>query len=103
MSRLRTSLVGMGMAVSLAVPPAVAQQAPDRDKKDGERQIEESVRESIENIMRAIEGLIDSVPIYEMPEIQKNGDILIRRKKRTPEPKPEPDEKTSPNGDSSST
>ena len=79
---------------------AFAQQPPAPDRKDGERKIEESVRESIENIMRAIEGLIDSVPIYEMPEIQENGDIIIRRKKRTPEP--EPDE-PAPNGDSSST
>ena len=98
MSRLRKTLAGVAVVISLAAPPVFAQAPPD--ERDGGRDIEESVRESIENIMRAIEGLIDSVPIYEMPEILENGDIIIRRKKRDPAPEPG---KPAPNGDSSST
>ncbi len=35
--------------------------------------------------MRALEALIDSIPQYEMPEINEHGDIIIRRK-RPPAP-----------------
>ena len=53
---------------------------------------EDMAREAIEQLMRALELMIDSIPQYEMPEIEENGDIIIRRKRRTPRPEPsEPD------------
>jgi len=39
--------------------------------------------------MRALELMIDSIPQYEMPEIEENGDIIIRRKRQAPHPKPD--------------
>ncbi len=45
-------------------------------------------REAIEQLMRALEMMIDSIPQYEMPEIEENGDIIIRRKRRTQQPEP---------------
>ena len=47
-------------------------------------------REGIERLMRALEALIQSIPQYEMPEINENGDIIIRRK-RHGEPAPDDD------------
>ncbi len=49
---------------------------------------EDMAREAIEQLMRALELMIDSIPQYEMPEIEEYGDILIRRKRRTPRPEP---------------
>ncbi|MHA1152254.1 MAG: hypothetical protein ACTSQ7_06235 [Alphaproteobacteria bacterium] len=50
---------------------------------------EDMAREAIEQLMRALELMIDSIPQYEMPEIKDNGDIIIRRKRRTPRPEPD--------------
>ncbi len=49
---------------------------------------EDMAREAIEQLMRALELMIDSIPQYEMPQIEDNGDIIIRRKRRTPRPAP---------------
>jgi hypothetical protein len=49
---------------------------------------EDMAREAIEQLMRALELMIDSIPQYEMPEIEENGDIIIRRKRRAPRPEP---------------
>ena len=49
---------------------------------------EDMARGAIEQLMRALELMIDSIPQYEMPEIEENGDIIIRRKRRTPRPEP---------------
>jgi hypothetical protein len=49
---------------------------------------EEMAREAIEQLMRALELMIESIPQYEMPEIEENGDIIIRRKRRPPHSEP---------------
>ena len=95
MNRFLKTFGAAAIVLSLGAAPALAQQPSP--KGSDRNQIEESIRNSIEKILRAFQGLADSVPIYEMPEIQKNGDILIRRKQRKPAPKP------GANDDSSST
>ncbi len=55
---------------------------------DDRGRAEDMAREAIEQMMRALELMIDSIPQYEMPEIEENGDIIIRRKRRTPRPEP---------------
>jgi hypothetical protein len=42
-------------------------------------------------LMRALEAFIDMIPQYEMPEINENGDIIIRRKRHV-EPSSEEDD-----------
>lgn len=49
---------------------------------------EDMAREAIEQLMRALELMIDSIPQYELPEINDDGDIIIRRKRRAPRPEP---------------
>ncbi|TQV81917.1 hypothetical protein [Denitrobaculum tricleocarpae] len=53
----------------------------------------ELARESIELMMRSLNLLMDSIPQYELPEINEDGDIIIRRKRNTVEPEDEPEEK----------
>ena len=55
---------------------------------DQRGEAEDMAREAIEQLMRALELMIDSIPQYELPEINDNGDIIIRRKRREPRPEP---------------
>ena len=70
---LSAVLVGAG------VPPTL-RAAED----DGRGRAEDMARAAIEQLMRALELMIDSIPQYEMPEINEHGDIIIRRKRHEP-------------------
>lgn len=98
MSKTLKTFGAAAIILSLAAAPGLAQQPPASDS-DMQR-IEDSLRKGIENVLRALEALVGSVPLYELPEVQKNGDILIRRKHPKPAPKPA---KPGHNGDASST
>ncbi len=68
--------------------PATAQSQGD----DGRAEAEDLAREGMMRIMRALELLMHSIPQYELPEVNENGDIIIRRKHRSddgPREKPE--------------
>jgi len=91
--RSRPTLAAASLAALLALSlpvPGAAQGQSDRERA------EELAREGMERIMRALETLMQSIPQYELPEINDNGDIIIRRR-RPPEggdmqpPEPEPD------------
>lgn len=76
---------------------AVVSTAPRAAQRDDRVTAEEMAREAIEQLLRALELMIQSIPQYEMPEIEENGDIIIRRKRRTPEPEPrEPEHPKAP-------
>ncbi len=82
------------LALSLAAgaPGPVLAAAPSERER-----AEEMAKEAIEQLMRALELMIESIPQYELPEINEDGDIIIRRKHRkereTPG-EPEADETT---------
>ena len=67
---------------------AVVSTAPRAAQQDDRVKAEDMAREAIEQLLRALELMIQSIPQYEMPEIEENGDIIIRRKRRTPDPGP---------------
>ena len=67
-------------ALLLAAPAARA-----ADPFPSTEQAERELREGLENIRRALEGFVKSIPAYEAPFIDENGDIIIKRKQRTPE------------------
>ena len=67
-------------AVCLAgVAPGVAQERSQRERA------EEFARQGMERLMQALDLLIQSIPQYELPVINENGDIIIRRR-RDPAP-----------------
>ncbi|MEX2009633.1 MAG: hypothetical protein WEC41_05515 [Dongiaceae bacterium] len=79
---MRAALAAAVLAAALtAVTPSAAQ-------TEG-RPPEELAIEGIERLMQALEAFIHSIPQYEAPQINENGDIIIRRK-RPPESEPEP-------------
>ncbi len=67
-------------AIEPAEPPA------------SERDAQEMARQGLELLMRALEDLVSSIPQYEMPEINENGDIIIRRKHPPAMREEEPDD-----------
>jgi hypothetical protein len=92
MKRRKTliTLIFLAAFLTVAGMPATPH-AAQHDKRGG---AEEMAREAIEQLMRALELMIESIPQYEMPEINEDGDIIIRRKHQMPHPEPgesEPD------------
>ncbi|MFQ5939761.1 MAG: hypothetical protein ACE5KL_06810 [Alphaproteobacteria bacterium] len=85
---MRHGLAIWVLIAALAVAGPVPAQAPEPGAGDRER-VEELARERFEQLLRALEALIQSIPQYEAPEITEDGDIIIRRKRESPEP-PEP-------------
>ncbi len=85
-----TFLTPLSLAVSafllVAYPVAASAQQESQEDEPGEL-----AREGIERMMRALELFIDMIPQYEMPELDDNGDIIIRRKRES-ESESEPDD-----------
>jgi len=87
----RKAMVGLLVALVLAGPAASAVAQTD---ERGQKTPDELAIEGIDRLMRALELLIQSIPQFEAPIINENGDIIIRR--RHPEQKPEPNEEPAP-------
>ena len=67
--------------------PAPNEQAPNEPAPG------ELAREGVARLLQALEVFIEMIPQYEMPELNENGDIIIRRKRdRGEEPSAEPDD-----------
>jgi hypothetical protein len=85
---------GLVLAVALlaAPPPALAQSDQGEEESPSEL-----AQEGVDMLMRALRALMQNIPQYEAPEINENGDIIIRRKnppkppKRDLPPEEEPD------------
>lgn len=86
MQALRAPL--LALALVLASTPVSAQQT-----KDPQAEVERLTREAAQRIIAALGVILQSIPQYDLPEIQPNGDIIIRR--RNP-PVPEPPKKKPP-------
>ena len=82
---MRKRLISASLAFALLAVPVLAEE-PSEETPPGTL-----AREGVERLMRALNAFIEMIPQYEMPEIDENGDIIIRRK-REPEAQPEPDE-----------
>lgn len=76
----------------LALTPLTAAGAQDKAPGPQEESPSELARESLEQMMRALRLMVESIPQYELPEVLDNGDIIIRRKRDQSAPEPEFDE-----------
>ncbi len=80
---MRQVLLVSAMSVFMvAASPALAQ--------SNDNNPEELATEGISKLMDALGAFIKSIPQYEAPEINENGDIIIRRKRPEAEKDPEP-------------
>ena len=76
MSPIRSICCALALLL-FAANPAFA----DRTQSDAEA----LVQEGLGKIVRALELMLQSIPQYEKPEINKHDDIIIRRKRKRPE------------------
>lgn len=93
MRRIRPAMA-FAMLLTVALPTAAAaQDQPPPGGAERDR-AEKMAQEAMEKLVRAIELFLNSIPQYEMPEVNENGDIIIRRKRHPDEPetRPEPRE-----------
>ncbi|MFD2206112.1 hypothetical protein [Kiloniella antarctica] len=72
-----TMLVVTGVLTTVMTSPLHIQYAHAQEEDPGEM-----ARESIELMMKSLRLVIDAIPQYEMPVINDNGDIIIRRKQK---------------------
>ncbi len=91
--RSKLALAGAALMGALLAAPAQAQErAPTPDMEEAER----LAREAIESLLRMLETLMESIPQYEAPIINEDGDIIIRRRhprrEREAPPQGEPDQ-----------
>lgn len=75
------------LTTGLVLAPCASALADEPKRNDTPGEL---ARESIEQMMRALQLLVDSIPQYELPEMLENGDIIIRRK--DPQGQSEPDQ-----------
>jgi hypothetical protein len=67
----------LSAALAAAYGPAMAQTPPPPSAQ--EQSPEALLRAGIENLLRALGLALQSLPQYEMPQINEYGDIIIRR------------------------
>lgn len=78
---LRRPLLAAAVLAALAAPAW----AQEKDTPG------ELAQEAMSKMVRALELMIQSIPQYEKPEINENGDIIIRRKRPNDPPRlPDP-------------
>jgi hypothetical protein len=77
---------GLVSASAQAQTQTLAQERPLGPGVEG---AEELAREAVQRLLQALELLLLSIPQYEAPVLNDNGDIVIRR--RRPGPKADPE------------
>ena len=82
---LRTSILALPVLALTALPVGAGPQQDDPSRL---------ATEGLDKMVQALEAFVRSIPQYEKPDINENGDIIIRRK-RPGAPRTLPD----PNGD----
>ena len=93
----QTFLAAVVLPLLLAVPLQANAEDPTGEPAPNEQAPGELAREGVARLLQALEVFIEMIPQYEMPELDENGDIIIRRKRdRGEEPSAEPgDDQTS--------
>ena len=64
------------LLLALAAGPVLAQSRPPAPEEERPGAL---AREAIDTLLRALSRAIENLPQYAMPELNENGDIIIRR------------------------
>lgn len=100
MTKMIPLLAAVLVTATLGLSPARA--AEDAPLSNRAEQAEKALREGAEKMIKALQGLIQSIPQYEAPKVLDNGDIILRRK--APDaPTPGSPQRTPPGDDHTST
>ena len=77
---MKKSLIAPLAVVLLLAGSATFAVAPALATESDRKRAEEMAKEGIQSLLQAMELLLQTIPQYEMPVIDENGDIIIRRK-----------------------
>ena len=86
----QTLLAALVLPFLWATPLPAGAEEPAEEPAPGEL-----AREGVARLLQALEVFIEMIPQYEMPELNENGDIIIRRKRdqgEDPAAEPEDDQ-----------
>ncbi len=87
-SVFRLAAVALAAGVLLASPGSLHAAG----ESSNQERAEALAREAMDQLLDALGLFLESIPQYEMPEVDDNGDIIIRRKRnRNNEPPAEPE------------
>lgn len=89
MTAVRNGLMALVLIGGLVGPGPAALAAEEPNERE---RAEELARQAMEQLMQAIEMFLQSIPQYEMPEVNEHGDIIIRRKRPSERRPAEPEE-----------
>ena len=78
-------MVGMKAILLIAALAFTGPAANAAELPPAMEQAERELREGLEKVLRAVEGFVKSIPVYEAPYMDDKGDIIIRRKPPEPE------------------
>ncbi len=101
-------LVAVGLALLMTHPGQTSQATPILSQsvaagsEDG-KSAEELARDAVEKLMQALELMFREIPQYSLPEINENGDIIIRRIHPEPPTEEAPEEEKQPEPESTDT
>jgi len=79
------------LALALVSTTAAAAESAAREQTADNQAPGDMAREGLEQMMRALRLLVESIPQYELPEVLDNGDIIIRRKRGGAPPASDPE------------
>jgi len=100
MIKIISLLCVAALCAGLGLSPARA--AEDAPLSNRAEQAEKALRDGAEKMLKALNGLIQSIPQFEPPKVLDNGDIILRRK-NPDAPKPDEPTRTPPEDDHTST
>jgi hypothetical protein len=80
------------LVLVLSCSVAQAQNRPPSLEREAE-ETARAMRDAIERAMKLMDGVLGSIPQYQLPEVLPNGDIIIRR---IPSPQAEPPTRRAP-------
>ncbi len=89
---LRSGLAALVLVtIASGAPPVRADDRPRAhppsiNPPPGMEDVVPMMEEATRSLMEILEMFLRRIPIYEMPEVLDNGDIIIRRKKPPPPP-----------------
>ena len=78
---MRLTIVALGACAMLASAPVFAQSpnAPPDAPSTQEPSGTELTLQGLAKLMRELQRMVEELPRYNLPEINENGDIIIRR------------------------
>ena len=86
------------IVIGLLAPGDGAMGQSNEQNRRQQQGAEDLAREGVDKLLKALEQLLQAVPQYEPPIVNKNGDIIIRRKHPpqtpAPEERPQSDDQT---------